>query len=86
MCCYSHSISAAHVIVQFTQRLLAEELLVFSELEISPAVSGAFLFVCRQMYNTCEGMQVLRPYRLHECIAKAWRKVTFIYTGVTITV
>ncbi|KAA0708365.1 Protein broad-minded TBC1 domain family member 32 [Triplophysa tibetana] len=70
------SISAAHVIVQFTQRLLAEELPVFSELEISPAVSGAFLFVCRQMYNTCEGMQVLRPYRLHESIAKAWRKTS----------
>ncbi|KAI7800130.1 putative protein broad-minded, partial [Triplophysa rosa] len=70
------SISAAHVIVQFTQRLLAKELLVFSELEISPAVSGAFLFVCRQMYNTCEGLQVLRPYRLHESIAKAWRKTS----------
>ncbi|RXN10094.1 broad-minded [Labeo rohita] len=67
------SISAAHVIVQFTQRLLAKELHVFSELEIPPAVSGAFIFVCRQMYNTCEGLQVLRPYSLHECIAKAWR-------------
>ncbi|XP_051731318.1 protein broad-minded isoform X1 [Ctenopharyngodon idella] len=67
------SISAAHVVVQFTQRLLAKELHVFSELEISTAVSGAFIFVCRQMYNTCEGLQVLRPYSLHECIAKAWR-------------
>ncbi|KTG32354.1 hypothetical protein cypCar_00003918 [Cyprinus carpio] len=68
------NISAAHVVVQFTQRLLAKELHVFSELEIPPAVSGAFIFVCRQMYNTCEGLQVLRPYSLHECIAKAWRK------------
>lgn len=72
------------MVVQFTQRLLAKELLVFSELEISPAVSGAFIFVCRQMYNTCEGLQVLRPYGLHECIAKAWRKVTFIHAGVII--
>ncbi|XP_051511088.1 protein broad-minded isoform X2 [Myxocyprinus asiaticus] len=70
------SISATHVIVQFTQRLLAKELHVFSELEISSAVSGAFIFVCRQMYNTCEGLQVLWPYSLHECIAKAWRKTS----------
>uniref|UniRef100_A0A8C2FNI5 Protein broad-minded n=1 Tax=Cyprinus carpio TaxID=7962 RepID=A0A8C2FNI5_CYPCA len=70
------NISAAHVVVQFTQRLLAKELHVFSELEIPPAVSGAFIFVCRQMYNTCEGLQVLRPYSLHECIAKAWRKTS----------
>uniref|UniRef100_A0A673M6T0 Protein broad-minded n=1 Tax=Sinocyclocheilus rhinocerous TaxID=307959 RepID=A0A673M6T0_9TELE len=69
-------ISAAHVVVQFTQRLLAKELHLFSELEIPPAVSGAFIFVCRQMYNTCEGLQVLRPYSLHECIAKAWRKTS----------
>uniref|UniRef100_A0A672S848 Protein broad-minded-like n=1 Tax=Sinocyclocheilus grahami TaxID=75366 RepID=A0A672S848_SINGR len=60
----------------FTQRLLAKELHLFSELEIPPAVSGAFIFVCRQMYNTCEGLQVLRPYSLHECIAKAWRKTS----------
>uniref|UniRef100_A0A8C1MB48 Protein broad-minded n=1 Tax=Cyprinus carpio TaxID=7962 RepID=A0A8C1MB48_CYPCA len=72
------SISAAHVVVQFTQRLLAKELHVFSELEIPPAVSGAFIFVCRQMYNTCEGLQVLRPYSLHECIAKAWRTTSSV--------
>ncbi|XP_059368287.1 protein broad-minded isoform X2 [Carassius carassius] len=72
------SISAAHVVVQFTQRLLSKELHVFSELEIPPAVSGAFIFVCRQMYNTCEGLQVLRPYSLHECIAKAWRTTSSV--------
>uniref|UniRef100_A0A671QM44 Protein broad-minded n=1 Tax=Sinocyclocheilus anshuiensis TaxID=1608454 RepID=A0A671QM44_9TELE len=72
------SISAAHVVVQFTQRLLAKELHVFSELEIPPAVSGAFVFVCRQMYNTCEGLHVLRPYSLHECIAKAWRTTSSV--------
>ncbi|XP_016144851.1 protein broad-minded-like, partial [Sinocyclocheilus grahami] len=63
-------------LISFTQRLLAKELHLFSELEIPPAVSGAFIFVCRQMYNTCEGLQVLRPYSLHECIAKAWRKTS----------
>uniref|UniRef100_A0A671MIM7 Protein broad-minded n=1 Tax=Sinocyclocheilus anshuiensis TaxID=1608454 RepID=A0A671MIM7_9TELE len=71
-------ISAAHVVVQFTQRLLAKELHLFSELEIPPAVSGAFIFVCRQMYNTYEGLQVLWPYSLHECIAKAWRKTSSV--------
>uniref|UniRef100_A0AAR2LDU1 Protein broad-minded n=1 Tax=Pygocentrus nattereri TaxID=42514 RepID=A0AAR2LDU1_PYGNA len=69
-------ITAGHVIVQFTQKLLAKELPASTELENSPAVKGAFIFVCRQMYNTCEGLQVLRPYSLHECIAKAWRKTS----------
>uniref|UniRef100_A0A8C8JAJ0 Protein broad-minded n=1 Tax=Oncorhynchus tshawytscha TaxID=74940 RepID=A0A8C8JAJ0_ONCTS len=69
-------ISAAHVIVQFTQRLLAKELPLLRNAETSYGVSGAFIFVCRQMYNTCEGLQVLRPYGLHECIAAAWKKTT----------
>uniref|UniRef100_A0A8C7LMH5 Protein broad-minded n=1 Tax=Oncorhynchus mykiss TaxID=8022 RepID=A0A8C7LMH5_ONCMY len=69
-------ISAAHVIVQFTQRLLAKELPLLRNAETSYGVSGAFIFVCRQMYNTCEGLQVLRPYGLHECIAAAWKKTS----------
>uniref|UniRef100_A0A4W5NJV8 Protein broad-minded n=1 Tax=Hucho hucho TaxID=62062 RepID=A0A4W5NJV8_9TELE len=69
-------ISAAHVIVQFTQRLLAKELPLSRNAETSYGVSGAFIFVCRQMYNTCEGLQVLRPYGLHECIAAAWKKTS----------
>ncbi|KAM9703168.1 protein broad-minded [Menidia menidia] len=64
--------SAAHVIVQFTLRLLDEALPPLSQ---SQALCGAFIFVCRQIYNTCEGLQVLRPYGLHEAIAAAWRKV-----------
>ncbi|KAJ8396241.1 hypothetical protein AAFF_G00021080 [Aldrovandia affinis] len=69
-------ISAAHVIVQFTQKLLAKELVMLTESDASPGVSGAFIFVCRQMYNTCEGLQELRPYGLHECIARAWKKTS----------
>ncbi|KAJ8355919.1 hypothetical protein SKAU_G00187130 [Synaphobranchus kaupii] len=72
------SISAAHLIVQFTQKLLAKELVVLTECDTSPSVSGAFIFVCRQMYNTCEGLQELRPYGLHECIAGAWRKTSLL--------
>lgn len=66
------------MIVQFTQALLAKELRACEELQNSATVKGAFIFVCRQMYNTCEGLQVLRPYSLHECIAQAWRKVTLL--------
>lgn len=40
-----------------------------------PVVKGAFISVCRQIYGTCEGLQVLIPYSLHESIAKAWKKV-----------
>lgn len=41
-----------------------------------PVVKGAFTSVCRQIYGTCEGLQVLIPYSLHESIAKAWKKVS----------
>uniref|UniRef100_A0A4W4ES49 Protein broad-minded n=1 Tax=Electrophorus electricus TaxID=8005 RepID=A0A4W4ES49_ELEEL len=68
--------TAAHIIVRFAQALLAKELPACAELEDSAAVKGAFIFVCRQMYNTGAGLQVLGPYGLHECIAQAWRKVT----------
>ena len=72
----SPSVSAAHVIVPFTQRLLARDLPALASLDSHMAVCGAFIFVCRQMYNTCEGLQALRPYSLHESIAATWRKVT----------
>ncbi|CAL8318203.1 unnamed protein product [Merluccius merluccius] len=66
--------SASHVIVQFTQRLLNKDLPSLAQSEMSPAVCGAYLFVCRQMYNTCEGLQVLRPYGLHIFIAVALKE------------
>ncbi|XP_063079150.1 protein broad-minded isoform X1 [Engraulis encrasicolus] len=71
------STSAAHIIVQFTQRLLAMEVVgVLAGPDAHMAVSGAFIFVCRQMYHTCEGLQALRPYGLHGCIAATWRKAS----------
>ncbi len=66
---------AAHVIVQFTLRLLDKELSLLSESDVSHTICGAFIFVCRQIYNTCEGLQVLRPYSLHKAVAAAWKKV-----------
>ncbi|XP_028653624.1 protein broad-minded [Erpetoichthys calabaricus] len=70
--------SAAHVIVQFTQKLLIEDVPALSECETLSAIKGAFIFVCRQMYNTCEGLEVLKPYGLHNCIAEAWKKESFL--------
>ena len=39
-------------------------------------VTGACLYVCRQIYKTCEGLLVLRPFRLHVQIAAAWKRAT----------
>ncbi|XP_029903303.1 protein broad-minded [Myripristis murdjan] len=73
---HGESTTAAHVIVQFTQKLLDKQLPSLSESEFLHTVCGAFIFVCRQMYNTCEGLQVLRPYGLHRAIAAAWKKTS----------
>ncbi|XP_038159620.1 protein broad-minded [Cyprinodon tularosa] len=67
---------AAHIIVQFTLRLLSQALPSLSESDESHSLCGAFLFVCRQMYNTCEGLQVLQTYSLHKAIAAAWQKTS----------
>uniref|UniRef100_A0A8C4ECP3 Protein broad-minded n=1 Tax=Dicentrarchus labrax TaxID=13489 RepID=A0A8C4ECP3_DICLA len=61
---HSERTFAAHVTVQFTLRLLDKELSSLSESDTSHTLCGAFIFVCRQIYNTCEGLQVLRPYGL----------------------
>ncbi|MEQ2171447.1 hypothetical protein GOODEAATRI_010816 [Goodea atripinnis] len=66
---------AAHIIVQFTLRLLNEAMPSLCESDVSHTLCGAFIFVCQQMYNTCEGLQVLQTYGLHKAIAAAWKKV-----------
>ncbi|KAM8725656.1 protein broad-minded isoform 4-T4 [Acanthopagrus schlegelii] len=73
---HSERTFAAHVIVQFTLRLLDKELSSLSESDMSDMLCGAFIFVCRQIYNTCEGLQVLRPYGLHKAVAAAWKKTS----------
>ncbi|XP_023969801.3 protein broad-minded isoform X2 [Chrysemys picta bellii] len=70
------SLTAGHTIVQFTKKLLDENVSVLSGTEMLPALKGAFIFVCRQMYGTCEGLQVLTPYGLHKSIADAWKKAS----------
>ncbi|XP_006879052.1 PREDICTED: protein broad-minded [Elephantulus edwardii] len=70
--------AGAHIIAQFTKKLLDEDIPMFCGSEMWPAVTGAFISVCRQIYGTCEGLQVLIPYSLHESIAKAWKKTSLL--------
>ncbi|XP_053830148.1 protein broad-minded isoform X2 [Vidua macroura] len=70
--------TAAHVLVQFTKKLLHDDISLLSGFEFMPVVKGAFIVVCRQMYRTCEGLQMLIPYGLHESIAEAWRKTSLL--------
>ncbi|XP_043963365.1 protein broad-minded-like [Gambusia affinis] len=73
---HSEKTFAAHIVVQFTLRLLNKALPSLSESDTSQTLCGAFIFVCRQMYNTCEGLQVLQTYGLHKAIAAAWKKTS----------
>ncbi|XP_076021448.1 protein broad-minded [Genypterus blacodes] len=73
---------AAYVIVQFTLRLLDMDIPSLRESELSSTLCGAFIFVCRQMYNTCEGLQVLQSYRLHKAVAAAWKKTSSLSESV----
>ncbi|KAM9382591.1 protein broad-minded [Phaethornis superciliosus] len=70
--------AAVHVIVQFTKKLLHDNISLLSGSKRLPAVKGAFIFVCRQMYRTCEGLQILIPYGLHESIGEAWKKMSLL--------
>ncbi|KAL2306519.1 hypothetical protein Nmel_004447 [Mimus melanotis] len=78
--------AAAHVLVQFTKKLLHDNISLLSGSELMPVIKGAFIFVCRQMYRTCEGLQMLIPYGLHESIAEAWRKTKLLSERVPTTV
>ncbi|XP_029318719.1 LOW QUALITY PROTEIN: protein broad-minded [Cottoperca gobio] len=80
---HSERTCPAHVIVQFTLRLLDKDLSSLSESDMSHTSCGAFIFVCRQIYNTCEGLQVLRPYGLHKAVAAAWKKTSSLSDRVS---
>ena len=59
-----------HTIVEFVVHSLSSK-----GPHISPQVTSAWLFVCRQLYNTGEGLMCLEPYHLHMHIASAWKTV-----------
>uniref|UniRef100_A0A8C5Q6I6 TBC1 domain family member 32 n=1 Tax=Leptobrachium leishanense TaxID=445787 RepID=A0A8C5Q6I6_9ANUR len=69
---------AAHIIAQFSKNLLHEDIAALSESDMLAVLKGSFIFVCRQMYHTCEGLQVLLHYQLHDCIADAWKKTILL--------
>ncbi|XP_062980795.1 protein broad-minded [Elgaria multicarinata webbii] len=72
------SLRGAHTIVQFTKKLLNEDISALSGSEMLPVLKGAFIFVCHQMYSTCEGLEVLLPYHLHGSIAESWKKTSLL--------
>ena len=61
---------AVQSIAQFTVHALSGK----SPL-VSHEVATAWLFVCRQLYNTAEGLHVLLPYSIHMHIANCLNKV-----------
>ena len=68
--------AAAHVVAEFAQRSLSGNLPAKNSPIQSYHVTGSFVFVCRQMYNTCEGLALLQEYKLHEYVAKVWKQVS----------
>ena len=80
-CLVSLSSSApAHTIAQFTVCALQQSLTP----PIPSAVTENFLFVCRQLYNTCEGLLVLKEYTLPKHIAAVWPQVSSMF-GSTVS-
>uniref|UniRef100_G3X8J3 Protein broad-minded n=1 Tax=Meleagris gallopavo TaxID=9103 RepID=G3X8J3_MELGA len=73
-----NSPTAVRIIVQFTKKLLHDDISLLSGSKLLQVVKGAFIFVCRQMYRTCEGLQMLIPYGLHESIGEAWKKASLL--------
>jgi hypothetical protein len=41
-------------------------------------VIGSFVYICRQLYNNCEGLHFMYNYDLHQVIASAWRAVSTV--------
>lgn len=68
--------SSAHVLAEFAKKSLNEEIPAFQH-TLTKAVIGNFVYVCRQLYNTCEGLVVIYPYDVHTSIATAWKVVSY---------
>ena len=71
--------AAIHALANFVKRALDDPESFGFNAAPSRAVTGAFLFVCRQFYSTSEGLLVLHPYGLHDHVANAWRIVSFLF-------
>ena len=64
ICSFSDSLAAVHTIAQFVVHHLKLD-------SVPSRVVYSWLFVCRQSYNTAEGLLVLMSYSLHQHIARA---------------
>ncbi|XP_074644785.1 protein broad-minded-like [Tubulanus polymorphus] len=71
---HSSKNGGAHVIARFARRALMNDLGDEETCGPSQAVIGAYVYICRQLYNNGEGLQFLYQYNLHDAIAKAWRE------------
>ena len=54
------------VLAEFAQKALNDDVL-------PRQVVGSLVFVCRQLYSTCEGMLQLSQHRLHHSLTAAWK-------------
>ncbi|CAH1778672.1 unnamed protein product [Owenia fusiformis] len=63
----------AHTITEFVCKGLVKNLPRESGPPPSCYVIEAYMYVCRQLYSTCEGLYVLYPYNLHTVISNVWK-------------
>jgi hypothetical protein len=70
---YFFRFAPAHVIIEFTKKALTGQLP--GKVTLPHTSVSALVFVCRQLYNGCEGLLVTSHYGLHQCIADTWRSV-----------
>jgi len=55
-----------HVLADFAQKALSDD-------SLPRPVVGSLVFVCRQLYTTCEGLLQLSHHRLHHSLTAAWK-------------
>jgi len=55
-----------HVLAEFAKKALNDDVL-------PRQVVGSLVFVCRQLYSTCEGLLQLSHHRLHHSLTAAWK-------------
>jgi len=55
-----------HVLAEFAQKALNDDV-------VPRQVVGSLVFVCRQLYSTCEGLLQLSHYKLHHSLTAAWK-------------
>ena len=70
--------TAAHTIAQFVVQSLSlvSPATPTSKTTPTPKILGAWMFICRQLYNTGEGLLVLERFQLHLHIAEAHKAVS----------